>query len=86
MDRVENADDNERILSLLKGRLALGYKKYGHGVRIHEDTKEAYGMPTNDWLHMGLEELLDGIIYMTAAILRLQDKMEKDKLKKISSF
>jgi hypothetical protein len=81
MEKISNLDDNERILKLLKERLALGYKKYGHGMRIAENTEKEYGMSTDSWLHMQLEELLDGMIYLTAATLRIQDRidnLEKD--------
>ncbi len=74
---ITNLDDNARILDLLKKRLALGYRKYGHGMRIAEDTEKEYGMSTDSWLHMQLEELLDGMIYLTAATLRIQDRIEK---------
>ncbi len=80
---ITDIDDNTRILDLLKKRLALGYRKYGHGMRIAEDTEKEYGMSTDSWLHMQLEELLDGMIYLTAATLRIQDRMEKmEKMEK----
>ncbi len=74
---ITDLDDNARILDLLKKRLALGYRKYRHGMRIAEDTEKEYGMSTDSWLHMQLEELLDGMIYLTAATLRIQDRIEK---------
>ena len=38
-----NNDDNEKILNLLKDRLKLGRERYGHGVRVNDDTSQ--------WVH-----------------------------------
>jgi hypothetical protein len=62
-------DDNEEIMLLLNERLQLGRKRYGHGVVVDQDTRK-FGTPDNDWELMALEELLDGLIYTTAAIIR----------------
>jgi phage-related minor tail protein len=65
------ADDNEEIMELLRGRLALGRERYGHGVRVDEDVT-AFGPAANDWELMALEEMLDGLVYITASIIRLR--------------
>jgi hypothetical protein len=64
-----DADDNSEILHLLKERLKLGFTRYKHGVRIDEDTR-THGTKTNDWEEMYMEEALDGLIYITASIIR----------------
>jgi len=61
-------DNNDEILELLKGRLTLGKKRYGHGIRVDEDT---------DWELMALEEMLDGLIYTTASIIRYRNMKKK---------
>jgi len=66
-------DDNEEIMNLLGERLKLGRKTYGHGVIVDQDTRK-HGTPDNDWELMALEELLDGLIYTTAAIIRHRRK------------
>jgi len=66
-----NDDDNEEILNLLKDRLKLGRERYGHGVRVNDDTTQ-WGTPSNDWELMAIEEVLDGLIYSAAAIIRLR--------------
>jgi len=66
-------DDNAEILELLKGRLELGRKRYGHGVMVDDDTTK-YGTEEDDWELMALEEMLDGLIYTTAAIIRYRRK------------
>jgi hypothetical protein len=66
-------DDNEEILKLIKERMSLGKQRYGHGVIVDDDTKK-YGTESNDWELMALEEMLDGMIYSTAAILRYRKK------------
>lgn len=69
-------DDNEEILRLLKARLQLGRERYGHGMRVDDDTRQ-FGTPDNDWELMALEELLDGLIYTTASIIRHRRKKLK---------
>ena len=69
-------DDNQEIMELLKGRLQLGKKSYGHGVIVDQNTKD-FGTKTNDWNEMFLEEMLDGMIYITASIIK--HKREKFK-------
>ena len=62
-------DDNDEIIELLKQRLELGKKKYGHGVHVNQDTTD-FGTDEDDWELMALEEMLDGLIYTTASIIR----------------
>ena len=64
-------DNNEEIMDLLQQRLALGKERYGHGVRINDDTRE-FGTNDNSWETMMLEEALDGMIYAAAAMLRVK--------------
>jgi hypothetical protein len=71
-------DDNDEILHLLKDRLALGRKRYGHGVRVDDDTRQ-FGTEDNDWELMALEEMLDGLIYTTASIIRYRRKKQSEK-------
>ena len=66
-----NDDDNEEILNLLKDRLKLGRERYGHGVRVNDDTTQ-WGTQSNDCELMAIEEVLDGLIYSAAAIIRLR--------------
>ena len=54
---------------LLRERLSLGMKKYGHGVRVDMDTT-TWGTPKNSWLEMAREEFLDGIIYTAADYIK----------------
>jgi hypothetical protein len=53
----------------LLGRLELGLKRYNHGVRVDDDTR-TWGTPTDSWLDMAKEELLDAIIYTVADYIR----------------
>ena len=62
-------DDNNEIMNLLQERLNLGKTRYGHGVIINQNTKD-FGTNDNDWQLMALEEMLDGLIYTTASIIR----------------
>jgi hypothetical protein len=59
------ADDNPRLIALIEERLAKGFASYGHGVQT--------GDRQYDWPTMTLEEMLDGAIYLAAAIVHLQD-------------
>jgi len=75
-------DDNNEIMELLQTRLNLGKERYGHGVRVNDDTR-TFGTEENDWELMALEEMLDGLIYTTAAIIRLRHKKEKIENKEV---
>ena len=72
------ADDNEEIMKLLQSRLVLGKERYGHGVRIDDDTRQ-FGTPDNNWETMMMEEALDGMIYAAAQLIRLKRKHEQLK-------
>jgi len=67
-------DQNERILNLIKERMELGVERYGHGLRANDDTRQ-WGTKENSWCEMALEEILDGMVYMAAQIIRIQDTM-----------
>lgn len=69
-------DDNKEIMELLEKRLALGRERYGHGVRIDDDTRE-WGTEENSWELMMLEEALDGMIYSAAAMIRILRKRKE---------
>jgi hypothetical protein len=60
------------ILDELTGRLELGLRKYNHGVRVDDDTRD-WGTPVNSWLHMAREEFLDAMIYVAADYIRKND-------------
>ena len=66
-------DDNEEILKLIKARMSLGKQRYGHGI-IADDNTIKYGKKSNDWELMALEEMLDAMLYSTAAIIRYRRK------------
>jgi len=76
-DSKDYGDNNNEILELLQGRLALGKERYGHGIRVDEDTRN-FGTTENDWELMALEEMLDGLIYTTASIIRYRNKKNKN--------
>tara|TARA_B100001248_G_C27379834_1_gene456335 strand:+ start:259 stop:600 length:342 start_codon:yes stop_codon:yes gene_type:complete len=71
--KPEDFDDNSEILELLKERMQMGIKKYGHGVRVEQNTQD-FGTSEDDWELMALEEMLDGLIYTTASIIRYRRK------------
>lgn len=62
-------DDNWHIIQLLKSRMKLGAERYGHGLRVYDDTRK-YGTVSDSWEEMGLEEMLDGLVYLSAAMIR----------------
>jgi hypothetical protein len=53
----------------VKARLELGFKKYGHGVRVDSDTM-TWGTVKNSWMEMAKEEFLDGLVYVAADYIR----------------
>lgn len=64
-------DDNDDILELLLARLQIGRERYGHGIRVGDDTRQ-WGTENDAWAEMGLEEALDLCLYLTAAMVRLK--------------
>jgi len=63
-------EDNPEILELIKERMELGKKRYGHGIIANDDTRQ-YGTKTDSWTEMGLEEVLDMTLYLAAQIVRI---------------
>ena len=63
----------------LSERLAIGKERYGHGVRVDDDTT-TWGTKTNSWLDMAKEEFLDAIIYLTADYIRSHRDTETGKM------
>lgn len=70
---VAKQDDNERIIGLIEERMKLGVERYGHGLRKNDDTTQ-WGTKKDSWNEMALEEVLDGMIYLAAQLIRLLDK------------
>ena len=68
-------DQNEEILNLIKERMDLGLQRYGHGVRIDDNTTQ-WGTKKDNWTEMALEEVLDGMIYM-ACLLYTSDAADE---------
>ena len=77
---IKQKDYNPDILKLLQDRMALGLERYGHGLRIHDDTRQ-WGTKEDSWEEMALEEVLDGLIYTAAAIFRLKEKRLQKNIK-----
>ena len=67
------SDDNKEIVKLLNERLILGKERYGHGVRIDDDTRQ-FDTEDNNWETMMMEEALDGMIYAAAQLIRIKRK------------
>ena len=64
-------------MDLITERLAFGKEKYGHGVRVTDDTT-TWGTPVNSWMYMALEEFLDGIIYVVADYIRTREVVHSE--------
>ena len=56
--------NNDRILDLVKKRLELGQKKYNQDVPINDN---------RDYQEEALEELLDGVVYLAAQLIRIKE-------------
>lgn len=50
-------------------RLAIGRDRYGHGVRVDDNTT-SWGTKENSWMEMAREEFLDAVIYVVADYIR----------------
>ena len=79
-------DQNSQIIKLITERMELGQERYGHGVRVDDDTTQ-WGTKQDSWAEMALEEVLDGMIYMAAQLIRvLNHKDTTSKQPKITEF
>lgn len=67
-----DTDQNKEILAIILQRLQIGIKTYGHGFRVHDDTRQ-FGTENDDWVEMALEEAIDGSLYLVAQLLRIRD-------------
>ena len=74
--RVENPTDNDRIRVLLEKCFEAGKANYGHGFRVMDDTRQ-WGTEEDSWLEMGIEEILDAVLYLAAHLIRLGDKEKR---------
>jgi len=68
-DITRSMSSMEDPRNLILERLQLGKTKYGHGVRVDDDTM-TWGTKKDSWMHMAKEEFLDGIIYVIADYIR----------------
>ena len=64
---------NDDIITLIKERLELGRRRYGHGVILDDDTT-AYGTDRNSWTIMALEEALDMAVYLAARLIQISNR------------
>ena len=69
---------NSEIISMIKDRLEKGKRQYGDQINIYDG---------RDWIQETLEEVLDGLVYLTNYLLRLDEmkietgfKSEEDKI------
>jgi hypothetical protein len=62
--------------------MAMGREKYGHGVRVDDDTT-TWGTKTDSWMTMATEEFLDAIIYVTADYIRTTREPDTGKMSSI---
>ncbi len=89
MSKNIDEGDNQEILNILteiktvngvmtriRERMKIGLERYNHGIRVHDDTRQ-WGTKKDLWEEMALEELLDSLVYVSAAILR-NDENKKD--------
>ena len=66
---INKTNKNTTIEQLISSRIEMGYKKYGHGLRINDNTTQ-WGTEFDSWDEMALEEALDGLVYISASMLR----------------
>lgn len=64
-------DDNAKVLQIIKNRMKIGKDRYGHGIRTWDDTR-SFGTTYNSWAEMALEEFIDGLVYLSASMIRLE--------------
>ena len=73
----------QKILEEIDKRLDLGIKRYGHSIKVSDNTIN-FGTEEDSWLEMMEQELLDAVIYLTAHLMRkenIQNDAENVKLR-----
>lgn len=65
--------DNDSIIGLLQDRMEKGLNEYKQGVEVRDSRYS--------WTKEALEEILDGMIYIAAAILRFKNEKVCPKCK-----
>jgi hypothetical protein len=90
VDRNAHAFNNIKVVHVsyvmeaaISARLDMGIKKYGHGVRVNDNTR-AWGTSMNSWLEMAREEFLDAVIYVVADYIR-QGRSSRDGVSKMEA-
>jgi len=62
---------NSEIISMIKDRLEKGKRQYGDQINVYDG---------RDWIQETLEEALDGLVYLTAELLRLRDSRKRKSI------
>ena len=62
---------NSEILSMIKERLEKGKREYNEELDIHDG---------RDWVEEALEEVLDGLVYLTAKLLQIKEREKNEKI------
>lgn len=75
---MEEQDDNKLVLSEIVKRMEKGFKEYGHGLRVDDDTRK-WGTKDDSWEEMALEELLDACIYLSCSIIRKKKNQHNEE-------
>ena len=69
VDYMDNKDCNEEIKTLIAERMEKGKKAYGHGLLQNSGY---------DWVQEALEEALDLSIYLSAKLIEIKARTDKD--------
>ena len=68
--KSDNEDRNDLVLLKIAERLEWGQKKYGKTIP-REDSR--------DWISEGLEEVLDGMVYIANKLLILEEELKNER-------
>jgi hypothetical protein len=67
---IDAGDEARRQAGLyVAKRMRVGLKRYGHGMRREDDTRE-YGTGVDSWVEMAMEEIADCMVYIATDQLR----------------
>ena len=58
---------NDQIIELIRERLEIGAKKYGHENVVSDD---------RDFIQESLEEILDCMVYVSCKLIEIKEKNE----------
>ena len=69
-------DDQQAVLSLIRQRMKHQLRHYGKGIHVSEDPRPRGGSDDRRYVLRCLRDILDGMIVLSAALVRMERRLE----------